>query len=170
MRRWRPRGRLETKFWEQKALDGSRRSQSSERAKILSGRRAVAENRRRSDTLEGNGGEESLWAKRINREQKSKKIGLEWFAQRPITCTDSTAVHGSYIASSWDFYKPDLTSEYVCPPLIPTFLPFYCPTCLTSQSLARTKCISLTCTAHRRRAPDTRHLPRRPRRRLQHVH
>lgn len=114
---------------------------------MLSGRRAVAENRRRSDKLEGNGGEESLWAKRINREQKSKKIGhhtavrycLEWFAQRPITCTDSTAVHGSYIASSWDFYKPDLTSEYVCPPLIPTFLPFYCPTCLTSQYLARTK-------------------------------
>lgn len=30
-----------------------------------------------------------------------------------FSSTDIAAVHGSYIASSWDFYKPDLTSEYV---------------------------------------------------------
>lgn len=24
------------------------------------------------------------------------------------------AVHGTYMANTWDFYKPDLSAEYVC--------------------------------------------------------
>lgn len=26
----------------------------------------------------------------------------------------SAAVHGTYMANTWDFYKPDLSAEYVC--------------------------------------------------------
>jgi hydroxymethylglutaryl-CoA synthase len=30
-----------------------------------------------------------------------------------VTVADSTAVHGTYISNSWDFFKPNLSSEYV---------------------------------------------------------
>lgn len=26
----------------------------------------------------------------------------------------TAAVHGTYMANTWDFYKPDLSAEYVC--------------------------------------------------------
>lgn len=31
----------------------------------------------------------------------------------PKHVADVVAVHGTYIANTWDFYKPDLSAEYV---------------------------------------------------------
>lgn len=45
-----------------------------------------------------------LWCLSVSASQPKKILFANVFA----------AVHGTYMANTWDFYKPDLSAEYVC--------------------------------------------------------